>query len=123
MSKSNYEGQRNLEGRTNEFGKRVIRLCRALRHGAVNDRLIKQVVGSGNPVGANYCEANDALSKKDMLNRFRIVRKEAKLHLEQIEVANPDIAPRMNSLIQEADELKRIFSSIIGKLGGNNKDE
>ncbi len=119
MPKSHYDGQRNLEQRTNEFGKRVIRLCRALPNNPVNDRLIRQAVGTGNAVGANYCEANDALSKKDMLNRFRIVRKEAKeakLHLEQLAEANPSVAPRMQNLIQEADELKRIFSSIIVKL-------
>lgn len=119
MPSNHYDGQRNLEDRTNEFGKRVIRLCRALPKDAVNDRLIRQAVGSGNSVGANYREANDALSKKDMLNRFRIVRKEAKeckMHLEQIAEANPYLAPRMQNLIQEADELKRIFSAIITKL-------
>ena len=119
MANPHYEGQYKLEQRTNEFGKRVIRLCRALPKDAVNDRLIRQAVGAGNSVGANHREANDALSHKDMLNRFRIVRKEAKeckMHLEQLAEANPNLKPRMKNLIQEADELKRIFSSIIDKL-------
>ena len=111
----------DLEERTLEFGKRVIRLCRALPLDAVNERLIKQVVGSADSVGSNYREANDALSKKDMINRLRITRKEAKetkLHLQLIAEANPLFSPRMQNLIQEADELKRIFSTIIGKLTG-----
>ncbi len=113
--KNNY----NLEARTKEFGNRVIRMCRSLPSDAVNDRLIRQAVGSANSVGGNYCEANDALSKKDRLNRFRITRKEAKeskLNLEHLATANPAVSPRMQSLIQEADELKRIFSAIIDKL-------
>ena len=75
----------DLEERTKEFGKRIIRLCKALPNNAINDRLIRQVVGSGDSVGANYAEANDALSKQDMLKGIRICRKEAKetkLHLE-----------------------------------------
>ncbi len=109
----------DLKDRTTEFGKRVIRLARALPNDAVNERLIKQVVGSADSVGANYREANDALSKKDMIHRMRIVRKEAKEtkhHLELIEEANPKFRMRMQALIQEADELKRIFSTIIDKL-------
>ena len=109
----------DLEDRTTEFGRRVIRLCRALPKNAINDRLIRQVVGSSDSVGANYREANDALSRKDMINRLRIVRKEAKEakhHLELIEEANPEFKSRMQNLINESDELKRIFSAIIDKL-------
>ncbi len=109
----------DLENRTTEFGRRVIRLCRALPKNAINDRLIRQVVGSADSVGANYREANDALSRKDMINRLRIVRKEAKEskhHLELIETANPEFKNRMQNLINESDELKRIFSAIIDKL-------
>jgi len=114
----------NLEQRTLEFGKRIIRLCRTLSKDAVNDRLIRQVVGSSGSVGANYREANDALSKRDMLNRLRIARKEAKeskLHLQLIAEANPQFQKRMSGLIKEADELKRILSSIIDKQVNNKK--
>jgi four helix bundle protein len=109
----------DLEALTKQFSIRVIRICRALPKDAVNDRLIRQAVGSSNSVGANYLEANDALSKKDMINRFCISRKEAKeikFHLECIAEANPLFKSRMYNIIQEADELKRILSSIIDKL-------
>jgi len=114
----------DLEDRTLEFGKRVVRLCRALPLDAVNERLIKQVVGSSNSVGANYIEANDALGKKDIIFRMKISRKEAKeskYHLEIIEEANPKFRARMQNLIQEANELKLILSSIIDKLEQNKK--
>jgi len=109
----------DLEDRTTEFGKRVIRLCKAIPNNAINERLIKQVIGSSDSVGANYREANDALGKKDMINRIKICRKEAKEtihHLKLIAEANDSIAHRMNNLFQEAQELINIFSSIIKKL-------
>jgi len=109
----------DFEERTLEFGKRVVRLCRALTCDAVNDRFIRQVVGSSASVGANYREANDALSKKDAVNRMRIARKEAKevkLHLQLIAEANPRIRGRMGAIIQEAEELKRILSTMIQNL-------
>lgn len=108
----------DLEKRTTEFAKRVIRLCIFLPRNTVNDRLFGQVVGSGGSVGANYREANDALGIKDFLHRLKIARKEAKecIHwLELIEEANLKFAPRMQDLKREAEELKNILSAIINK--------
>ena len=68
----------DLENRTTEFAKRVVRLCRSLPKDSINNRLSGQAVGSAGSVGANYREANDALGKKDFLHRLRISRKEAK---------------------------------------------
>ncbi|MCF7906975.1 four helix bundle protein [Patescibacteria group bacterium] len=108
----------DLEERTTEFAKNVIRLCRKLTHNSMNSRLIGQIVGSAGSVGANYREANDALGKKDFAHRLKISRKEAKetLHwLELIEVANPSFKKEVKALYQEATELKNILSSIIDK--------
>jgi len=57
----------NLEERTTDFAKRVIRLCRSLTKDSINNRLTGQAVGSAGSVGANYREANDALGKKDFI--------------------------------------------------------
>ena len=108
----------DLEERTTEFAKNVIRLCRKLTRDSMNNRLIGQIVGSAGSVGANYREANDALGKKDFAHRLKISRKEAKetLHwLELIEVANPSFKKEIKVLYQEATELKNILSSIIDK--------
>ena len=66
----NYE--KPLDERTLEFGKRVIRLCKQLPKNSVTIEPIKQVMRSGYSIGANYREANDALSKKDFVFRMRI---------------------------------------------------
>lgn len=116
----------DLEERTTEFAKRVVRLCKALPRSPVNDRLTGQAVGSAGSVGANYREANDALGAKDFLFRLRIARKEAKeiCHwLELLEEANLEFKSRMQSLKQEARELKLILSRIIDKTQKNNKDQ
>jgi four helix bundle protein len=109
----------DLEERTLEFAKRVVRLCKELPVNPVNDKLISQVIRSAGSVGANYREANDSLGEKDFLMRLKISRKEAKethFWLELIIEANPSLKKRMENLFQESLELKKILSSIISKL-------
>ena len=108
----------NLEKRTTEFAKAVIRLCKKLPRNPMNDRLVGQVVGSAGSVGANYREANDALGKKDFIQRMKIARREAKesLHwLELILESERNRESEIKPLIKEANELKKILSSIILK--------
>ena len=109
---------RELENRTTEFAKRVVRLCKALPRDRINNRLVDQIIRSAGSVGANYREANEALGKKDFIYRLRIARKEAKeTHhwFELIEEANPNFSKRMKDLFQEIQELRNILSSIITK--------
>ena len=84
----------------------------------MNDRLIGQVVGASGSVGANYREANDALGKKDFIQRLKIARREAKEShhwLELIMEANINKENEVKPLIRESEELKNILSAIINK--------
>ncbi len=108
----------DLEKRTTEFAKAVIRLCMALPCNSINNRLIDQAVGASGSVGANYREANDSLGKNDFKQRMRISRREAKESLHWLELmaeANKEKEVLIKPLLKEADELKRILSSIIDK--------
>jgi len=108
----------DLEDRTTDFAKSVIKMCKRLPRSPISDRLVSQAVSSGGSIGANYREANDALGKKDFLMRMRITRREAKeCHhwLQLLTVANEEEEREMQPLISEAFELKKIFSSIIDK--------
>jgi len=108
----------DLEERTTKFAKSVIKLCKELPKNSINDRLVSQVIGSAGSVGANYREANDALGRKDFIQRAKIARREAKeCHhwLELISTANEDKETEIRPLTKEADELKRILSAIIAK--------
>src|ERR1700761_7345411 len=68
----------DLEERTAQFGEAIIRFCKKIPHAPENNRLIDQLSGCATSIGANYCEANEGVSKKDF--RFTIARcvKEAK---------------------------------------------
>lgn len=116
----------DLEKRTTEFGKAIIRLSKNLPVNSMNDRLIGQLVGSAGSIGANYREANDALGKKDFVQRMKISRREAKesLHwLELILEANSEKQTSIQLLLKENEELKNILSSIISKMEKSDKSE
>lgn len=109
---------RELEMRTTDFAKRVIRLCRAIPKDTINQQIVAQIVRSSGSVGANYREANEAVGKKDFLYRLRIARKECKETEHWIDLlveANPDVEDRTKDLYEEGQQLRNILSSIIEK--------
>jgi four helix bundle protein len=108
----------DLEDRTLEFGRRVVRLCKALPTSEVNRKLIGQLVRSGTSVGANYREANETDTKKDFRNRIRISKKEAKetiYWLELVIEANQELKDRILPLLDENRQLMKILGSIYEK--------
>ena len=76
MTKIQNPKQYDLEERTLEFAKKIIRLVKALPKNTINYELIKQLIRSGTSIDANYCEANETETKKDFKYRIRICRKE-----------------------------------------------
>jgi four helix bundle protein len=108
----------DLEERTARFGERIIDFAKSLPHDRITNELVGQITRSGPGVGANYCEADGAITKKDFRHKIAICRKEAKetKHwLRMIARANPDRVEEIKRLSREAFELARIFSSIISK--------
>jgi len=109
----------DLEERTFQFAKSVRLVTKKLPNNTSSFEDIKQVIRSSGSVGANYIEANEALSKKDFLMRVKISRKEAKesaywLRL-LLEVNDSDLDKDLKSCWDEAIELKKILSAIISK--------
>ena len=78
MSEKRNSKQYDLEDRTLEFAKRVRAFVKKLPKTIANIEDIKQLVKASGSVGANYIEANEALSKKDFKMRIKICRKESK---------------------------------------------
>ena len=68
----------DLEERTLKFAKRVRNFVKKLKQTTDNIEDGKQLIKASGSVGANYIEANEALSKKDFVMRIKICRKEAK---------------------------------------------
>ena len=108
----------DLEERTAQFGEAVIRFCKRIPRAPENDRLIGQLVGCSTSVGANYCEANEGVSKKDFRNTIgRCVKeaKETKFFLRMVAASEPKLADEARKLYREAKELHLIFASIFRK--------
>jgi four helix bundle protein len=109
----------DLEERTARLGEEVIRFCQPLPMTPITEPLIRQIVRSGTSVGANYCEADDAVSKKEFRQKIGTCKKESretKHWLRMLPVAAPERADAARVLWREAHELLLIFSAIFRKL-------
>ena len=122
MSETNSGDDRpkyDLEERTLRFARQVRQFIKQLPHNLANVEDARQVVRSSGSIGANYIEANEAISKKDFLHRIRISRKESKESVYWLQLLDtgekPSVGQMRTSLIQEATELMRIFSAILRK--------
>ena len=109
--------QYDLEERTFLFARKVREFVRKLPKTISNIEDCSQLIRASGSQAANYIEANEALSKKDFLLRVRISKKETKesrLWLRLTE-PKPEEENEQARLIAEANELMRIFGSILEK--------
>jgi four helix bundle protein len=108
----------DLEERTAQFGEAIIRFTKRIPKGAGNNRLIDQLIGCGTSVGANYCEADEAVSRKDFKVKIGYCRKElreTKFFLRMVAAAEEQLRKEARALWKEANELLLIFSTIYNK--------
>ena len=108
----------DLGERTARFGEAIVRFSKKIPRGPTNNRLIDQLVGCGTSVGANYCEANERVSKKDFRNTVgRCVKeaKETRYFLRMIAASEPSLATEARELYREAKELHLVFAAIFRK--------
>ena len=68
----------DLEERTAIFGEDIIEFTKKIPKNAITVSLIDQLIRAGTSVGANYCEADCAESRKDFEHKLGICKKEAK---------------------------------------------
>jgi four helix bundle protein len=119
MSETEKAKRYDLEDRTFAFAEKVRSLVEKAPKTISNIEDCKQLVRSSGSVGANYIEANEALSKKDFVMRIKICRKEAKesafwLRLLRVE-SGSKLDDERDCLVQEARELTSIFGAILRK--------
>ncbi|NLW83619.1 MAG: four helix bundle protein [Phycisphaerae bacterium] len=116
-------GNRKQNSKTYDLEERTLKSAKTVREfvrefpkdfAAYDD--IKQLLRSSGSVGANYIEANNALSKKDFQMRIKICKKEAKesaYWLELLEASNNAMEQRCHDLKKESEELVYIFAAIL----------
>ena len=115
MKKPDYD----LEERTARFGEAIIEFCLGLPLNPVTPPIITQLVKAGTSVGANYCEADDAESKRDFRQKIAICRKEAKETKYWLRMIAKAVPPKA----AEAKELHLIFCAIIRTTDQNLRKE
>ena len=114
--------RKDLKERTEEYALRIIRLFSSLPKTTEAQVLGKQVLRSGTSVGANYREASRGRSKAEFVAKLGDCLKE----LDETDywlslLVKSEIVPvsRMQSLIDETNELMAIMVTIIKKTKEN----
>lgn len=112
-----FENNYDLEERTTVFSENLIDFYKKCPKNVITIPLIDQGIRSGTSMGANYCEANGASSKKDFKNKIFICKKEGKetmywLRLIERALDEEELKKEVDKLWQEAKELTLIFSKI-----------
>jgi four helix bundle protein len=105
----------DLEERTALFGEAIVEFAKKLKPDPVKSRIITQLVGAATSIGANYCEADGAVSRKEFKLKIGTCRKESKetmFFLRMAAKAEPNLANEARTLWREAKELNLIFGAI-----------
>ena len=107
----------DLEERLLEFSVRIIKLVEQLENSRTGNHVAGQLLRSGTSPYPNHGEAQAAESPKDFIHKLRISLKELRetqRWLKLIQrvplIEQPD---RMESILQETEELIRIFVTSI----------
>jgi four helix bundle protein len=107
---------RDLRLRTKEFALRIIKMCSSLPNSRAGRIWGDQVFRSGTSVAANYREAYRARSRPEFISKLGDCQKELEetiLWLELLAESGTMKAKKLSLLMQEANELMSIFSTII----------
>lgn len=113
---------KELEDRFHAYAKSVRDFCRKVKWDIINREYIKQVIRSSGSINSNYTEASDDLGKADEKMKIKISRGEAKETIRWLDLILTDNNPELESekavLINEGEQIRKILSAIINKLGG-----
>jgi len=106
----------DLIERTAKFAEQIAMFCKSIPKDPVTIPIINQLVRAGTSIGANYCEADEASSRKDFINKATISKKEAKetkYWLRIIACTVPGVRETSRILWREAHELNLILAAIV----------
>lgn len=126
LAMEQFPSKYNLEERTALYGESVIGFCKSVKQDIITRPIVSQLIRSGTSIGANYCEANNASSKKDFRNKIFICKKEAqetKYWLRMIAGCMNDRKDETRKLWQETQELTMIFQKIVNSIDKKGANE
>ncbi len=98
------------------FATRIVNLCRFLDKERRGKHMIDQIMRSGMSIGANYAEAECAISDSDFLAKIYISLKECNetlYWLRLLRSVNDLEEKQFQSVYDDGEELKRMLVTII----------
>ncbi len=102
----------------------ILRFADTTRDKRINWVLLDQLVRSATSIGANIVEGSNSSSKKEFINYFQIALKsssETLYWLALLKEINSDKLEKLNQLIIECTEIKKLLTRIILNTKANSK--
>ncbi len=109
---------RELLERTETFSHRMVDVAEALAKAGRSRRVVDQLIGCGTSVGANTCEADEAMSRPEFCRILGVVVREAaesRFWIRFVAKRGWIPEPRLAGLEAESVELRKIFGSMIAR--------
>ena len=122
-----FSNKYDLEERTALFSEKLILTCKKCPKNIIIIPMINQLIRCGTSIGANYCEANGASSRRDFNNKIFTCKKESRetkywLRLLAGALDDKKLKQECRDLWKEAQEFNLIFSKIVSKKKVKNKN-
>jgi len=115
--------RRDLPARTFEFARRIVKVCQLLDQSpGVSRTLAGQLLRSASSIGANVEEGQASQSRADFISKYSIACKEARethYWLRLLVASKMMPAARLSSLIDEANQLIAVLTTIVKKTRAN----
>lgn len=108
----------DLGERTEKFARDIVCFAKKIPDSTITKQLIAQLIRSGTSIGANYCEADNAISRRDFYHKISICKKEARetiFWLKTFLAILPLNEFEIQKLQDEAKQLMLIFNAIYNK--------
>ncbi len=108
--------KKQFKKRCFNFSLRVLEIAEILRKKQKNWILVDQLIRSATSIGANIVEGGNSTSRKEFINYFQIALKstsETLYWLSLVKQTNIEYENKINILITECLEIKKIISTII----------
>lgn len=102
----------NILEKSKKFGIAITKYSLSLRENK-NFEISSQVFRSGTSIGANIVEAQNAVSKKDFVNKLQISLKEAWETLYWLDILEEWFQENVQNLKKDCEELLKILVTII----------
>jgi four helix bundle protein len=120
------ENKKYIKDRSFEFAVKIIEFVQKLPRNNVGYKIGGQLLEAGTSVGTNVEEATGGFSKRDFTYKMGVALKEAResnYWLRLIKFSELTRGEKLDYLLKESEELRKILTSIVKTSKGNKPIE